>query len=75
MDTWKYLPASADEVDDDTSPEGQAARSDRAKIRWYEKLNDYGEEGWELVTEHVSENTDQTTYWGTLKQRHDTDDV
>ena len=45
VDTWKYLPASADEADDDTSPEGQAARSDRAKTRWYEKLNDYGDDG------------------------------
>lgn len=75
MDTWKYQLVRADDVDDDTSPEGRAARNDRARGKWYQQLNAYGEQGWELVTEHVSDTTDQTTYWGTLKQRHDTDDV
>ncbi len=74
MDTWEYRPASADEADDDTSAAGQAARRERAKTRWYQQLNEYGEQGWELVTEHVSENTNQVSYWGTLKHRHDTDD-
>ncbi|MBA2638941.1 MAG: hypothetical protein H0U77_02880 [Nocardioidaceae bacterium] len=41
---------------------------------WYEMLNRLGAQGWELVTEHVSLNTDVTSYHGTLKLRHDTDD-
>ncbi len=70
---WTYRTARVDVADDDATPSGWRRRHQRAYEEWCEKLNKFGADGGELVSEHITTAGNSTSIFGTLKFRHDTE--
>ncbi len=69
----EYVIQNAAEFDADESAGGRQGRLQRVRDTWSSTLNSMYADGYELVTEHVSETLESASYWGTFKFRHDTD--